>query len=66
MLFYVRQKVVVKRKKVEAETPAGAKKKAKSVVFQSVISATKFSEVGGNEKSLKVTKSSRPRLKLFF
>ena len=46
--------MVVKRKKVDPETPAGSKKKAKSVAFQSVISTTKFCEVGGNEKSLKV------------
>ena len=49
------QKVVVKRKKVDPEAPNETRKKSKTVVFQSVISTTKFSEVGGNEKSLKVT-----------
>jgi len=51
----VLQKVVVKRKKVDPEALGETKKKSKTVVFQSVISTTKFSEVGGNEKSLKVT-----------
>ena len=45
---------VVKRKKVDPEVLSENKKKSKTV-FQSAISTTKFSEVGGNEKSLKVT-----------
>ncbi|EFX62597.1 hypothetical protein DAPPUDRAFT_300935 [Daphnia pulex] len=49
----IKKKVVVKRKKVDPEAPGETKKKSKTVVFQSVISTTKFSEVGGNEKSLK-------------
>ncbi len=52
---FMLQKVVVKRKKVDPEAPNETRKKSKTVVFQSVISTTKFSEVGGNEKSLKVT-----------
>nr|CAH0102978.1 unnamed protein product [Daphnia galeata] len=49
----VKKKVVVKRKKVDPEAANETRKKSKTVVFQSVISTTKFSEVGGNEKSLK-------------
>lgn len=46
--------MVAKRKKVDLEATDGVKKKSKSTVFQSIISTTKFDEVGGNEKSLKV------------
>ncbi|XP_057376797.1 nuclear valosin-containing protein-like isoform X1 [Daphnia carinata] len=47
------KKKIVKRKKVESDIPNGTTKKSKTVEFKSVISITKFSEVGGNEKSLK-------------
>ena len=56
MIIFCLQKKVIKRKKADADAvdDAGKKTRKSTTHFQSVISTTTFSEVGGNEKSLKV------------